>query len=140
MMGKIISKFSIDGNTYEDLRRAYYTLNSQAARAGDVISRFIGGVYVDRSTIGQEGGRRPYSPVNLRDQKRAFNAIKIHVFSADAFTAPNELYNLLAKKRRGFDFFSGPEDPKIHDQVLSYQTRVLAHILHPNTLQRIIDS
>ena len=36
--------------------------------------------------------------------------------------------------------FSGPEDPKIHDQVLSYQTRVLAHILHPNTLQRIIDS
>ncbi len=140
MMGKIISKFSINGNTYEDLRRAYYTLNSQAARAGDVISRFIGGVYVDRSAIGQEGGRRPYTPVNLRDQKRAFNAIKTYVFSADAFTAPNELYNLLAKKRRGFDFFSGPEDPKIHDQVLSYQTRVLAHILHPNTLQRIIDS
>ena len=140
MMGKIISKFSIDGNTYEDLRRAYYTLNSQAARAGDVISRFIGGVYVDRSTIGQEGGRRPYAPVNLRDQKRAFNALKTYVFSADAFSAPNELYNLLAKQRRGFDFFSGPEDPKIHDQVLSYQTRVLAHILHPNTLQRIIDS
>ena len=69
MMGKIISKFNIDGNTYEDLRRAYYTLNSQAARAGDVISRFIGGVYVDRSTIGQEGGRRPYSPVNLRSKR-----------------------------------------------------------------------
>ena len=41
---------------------------------------------------------------------------------------------------RGFEFFSGPEDPKIHDQVLSYQTRVLAHIMHPNTLQRMIDS
>ena len=51
MMDKIVSKFSIEGNTYEDLRRAYYTLNSQAARAGDVISRFIGGVYVDLSLI-----------------------------------------------------------------------------------------
>jgi len=140
MMAKIISKFSVDGNTYEDLRRAYYTLNSQAARAGDVISRFIGGVYVDRSTIGQKGGTKPYTPVSFLDQKRAFNALKTYVFSSDAFRAPNELYNLLAKQRRGFDFFSGPEDPKIHDQVLSYQTRVLAHILHPNTLQRIIDS
>ena len=42
MMDKIVNKFSVEGNTYEDLRRAYYTLNSQAARAGDVISRFIG--------------------------------------------------------------------------------------------------
>ena len=37
-------------------------------------------------------------------------------------------------------FFSGPEDPKIHDQVLGYLTVTLSHLLHPNTLQRIIDS
>ena len=140
MMGKIVNKFSVEGNTYEDLRRAYYTLNSQAARAGDVISRFIGGVYVDRSNIGQDNGSKPYTPVSLSDQKRAMNALKNYVFSPNAYRAPENLYNLLAKQRRGFDFFSGPEDPKIHDQVLSYQTRVLAHILHPNTLQRIIDS
>jgi len=140
MMGEIVSKFSVKGNTYEDLRRAYYTLNSQAARAGDVISRFIGGVYVDRSTIGQEGGQNPYTPVSYADQKRAINALNTYVFAPNAYKAPNGIYNLLAKQRRGFEFFSGPEDPKIHDQVLSYQTRVLAHIMHPNTLQRIIDS
>ena len=140
MMGEIVSKFSVKGNTYEDLRRAYYTLNSQAARAGDVISRFIGGVYVDRSTIGQEGGQNPYTPVSYADQKRAMNALNTYVFAPNAYKAPNGIYNLLAKQRRGFEFFSGPEDPKIHDQVLSYQTRVLAHIMHPNTLQRIIDS
>ena len=61
MMIKIKSKFNKEGDTYEDLRRAYYTLNSQAARAGDVVSRFIGGVYVDRSTIGQPGGTKPYT-------------------------------------------------------------------------------
>ena len=140
MMTKIVLKFNVEGNTYEDLRRAYYTLNSQAARAGDVISRFIGGVYVDRSMIGQKGGVRPYTPVSLQDQKRAINALKTYVFSPNAFKVSSETYNLLAKQRRGFDFFSGPEDPKIHDQILGYQTRVLSHILHPNTLQRIIDS
>ena len=56
------------------------------------------------------------------------------------FDAPNDLYNYLAKQRRGFDFRSAPEDPKIHEQVLGYQKNVLKHLLHPNTLQRITDS
>ena len=43
-------------------------------------------------------------------------------------------------KRQGYDFFGKTEDPKIHKQILSYQKRVLQHILHPNTLQRITDS
>ncbi len=140
MMGKIKGRFSKDGETYEDLRRAYYTLNGQAARAGDVISRFIGGVYVERSNYGQKDGKQPYTPVSLEDQKRAFNALKKYVFAPNAFKAPKDLYNYLARQRRGFNFFGGPEDPKIHAQILSYQTRVLAHIMHPNTLQRISDS
>ena len=139
-MKDIKVKMTKKGETYEDLRRAYYTLNGQAARAGDVLSRFIGGVYVDRSMIGQEGGNVPYTPVNLRDQKRALNAIEKYVFAPNAFSASSNIYNSLAKRRRGFDFFSGPEDPKIHDRILGYQTRVLSHLMHPNTLQRIMDS
>ncbi|NQX99473.1 MAG: zinc-dependent metalloprotease, partial [Flavobacteriales bacterium] len=51
-----------------------------------------------------------------------------------------DLYNYLALQRRGYNFFGGPEDPKIHNQVLIYQKNVLAHILHYNTTQRLIDS
>jgi hypothetical protein len=90
--------------------------------------------------IGQEGGTQPYTPVSLEDQKRAMNALKKYAFAPDAFSAPNELYNHLAMQRRGYNFFRGPEDPKIHAQVLVYQKNVLRHILHPNTLQRITDS
>ena len=68
------------------------------------------------------------------------NALKKYIFSPNSFKVSNDIYNLLAKQRRGFDFRSGPEDPKIHDQILGYQTRVLSHLLHPNTLQRILDS
>ena len=140
MMKNLKTQFTTKGETYEDLRRAYYTLHNQSAVAGGVISRFIGGVYVDRSTFGQEGGTQPYTPVSLSDQKRAMEAMKKYIFAPDAFNTPKDVYNFLAKQRRGYNFFGGPEDPKIHEQVLAYQTKVLAHIMHPNTLQRISNS
>jgi hypothetical protein len=140
MMKNLKTQFTKKGETYEDLRRAYYTLHNQSATAGGVISRFIGGVYVDRSTFGQKGGTQPYTPVSFSDQKRAMDAMKKYVFAPDAFDTPKEVYNYIAKQRRGFNFFGGSEDPKIHEQVLAYQTRVLSHIMHPNTLQRISNS
>ena len=136
----ILNQFSVEGEFYDYLRRSFYVLNSQSARAGDILSRFIGGVYVERTAAGQKWAKQPYTPVSLKDQKRAFNALSTYIFSPAAFNTPKEVYNYLAKKRRGFDFFSGPEDPKIHEIVLGYQARVLAHLLHPNTLQRILDS
>ncbi len=132
------SKFSKEGQSYHELRRVYYSLTRQKAKAGSIFSRYIGGVYVDRAMAGQEGETKPYIPVSLGDQKRAMNALKKYLFAPNAFDAPNNLYNYLARQRRGFDY--SQEDPKIHDQVLTYQKNVLNHLLHPNTLQRITDS
>ncbi|MEE9408627.1 MAG: zinc-dependent metalloprotease [Polaribacter sp.] len=140
MMKDIKSRFANKGESYMQLRQAYYILNGQSATAAGVISRFIGGVYVDRTKPGQSANTKPFTPVSLADQKRAMNALKKYVFAPDAFNTPKDVYNYLARQRRGYNFFSGTEDPKIHEQVLSYQTRVLAHILHPNTLQRISNS
>ncbi len=140
LMKDVKSKFSVKGESYQELRRAYYTLSYQKARAGDIISRFIGGVYVDRAMAGQTGETQPYTPVSLADQKRAMNALNKYVFAPNAFKAPSELYNFIAMQRRGYNFFSRPEDPKIHAQVLSYQRNVLRHLLHPYTTQRVVDS
>lgn len=140
MMKNAKTKFSKTGESYQELRRIYYILSNQKNVSAGVISRFIGGVYVDRAMSGQINATQPYTPVSLDDQKRAMNALETYVFAPDAFKAPNELYNYLALQRRGYNFFNGPEDPKIHSQVLSYQNNILNHILHPNTLQRIVDS
>ena len=140
LMKDVKPKFTKRDKSYQELRRAYYILSGQRASATNVISRFIGGVYVDRAMAYQDGGKQPYTPVSLEDQKRAMNALSTYAFAPDAFDAPNELYNYLALQRRGFNFFGGPEDPKIHEQVLRYQRNILRHILHPNTLQRITDS
>ncbi len=140
LMNSVKDKFIKNDDTYQELRRAYYVLSGQQASAANIISRYIGGVYVNRAVAGQEGGKQPYTPVSYEDQKRAMNALKRYVFAPNAFDAPNDLYNYLAMQRRGFNFFSGTEDPKIHAQVLIYQKNVLNHILHYNTLQRITDS
>ena len=64
-------------------------------------------------------------------------AMKKYIFAPDALDTPKDVYNYLARQRRGYNLFGGQEDPKIHEQVLTYQTRILAHIMHPNTLQSI---
>lgn len=140
MMKNLKNQFTKERETYEDLRRAYYTLQNQSSVAGGVISRFIGGVYVDRSTFGQEGGTQPYTPVSLKDQKRAMAAMKKYIFSLNSFDVPKDVYNYLARQRRGYNFFGRTEDPKIHEQILAYQTRTLSHLMHPNTLQRLSNS
>jgi len=140
MMKGIKDKFSKSGQSYQELRQAYYILSGQRGSAANVVSRFIGGVYVDRAMADQAGETQPYTPVSLEDQKRAMATLSKYVFAPNAFDAPNDLYNYLAMQRRGYGFFSATEDPKIHRQVLGYQKNVLNHILHPNTLQRITDS
>jgi hypothetical protein len=140
LMKNVKSKSLTDGETYQELRQNYMILSGQYFNSGNVISRFVGGVYVDRATVGQLGATKPYTPVSYADQKRAMNALSKYMFSANAWQLNNELYSYLAMQRRGFNFFSGPEDPKIHEMVLGAQSNVLRHLLHENTTQRLVDS
>ena len=140
IMKDLKSKYADDGESYQEMRQAFYIAHAQHDRAVEVISRFIGGVYVDRAMQGQTGGTKPYTPVSYEDQKRAMNALRDYAFAPNAMEAPSALYNYLALQRRGFNFFGQTEDPKLHDRVLNTQRSVLSHVLHPTTLKRISDS
>jgi hypothetical protein len=140
LMKGIQERYTVEGRSYHDLRGAYLTLTGEHAMAANTISRFIGGVYVDRAVAGQEGATRPFTPVSLADQKRAMQALSRYVFAPNAFDAPEGLINYLQMQRRGFDFFQDAEDPRIHNRVLNIQRGVIAHLVHPSTLQRLTDS
>ncbi len=128
------------GKSFQELLFSYFVVTGQQAGSANTISRYIGGVYVDRAMNGQAGATQPYTPVEREKQKKAMKALNDYVFANNAFTVPNELYNYTARQRRGYNFFGGPEDPKIHARVLGMQRNVLRHLLHPNTTQRITDS
>ena len=140
LMKGIKDKSLTDGETYQELRQNFMILSGQYFNSGNVISRFIGGVYVDRAMVGQAGGTKPYTPVSYNDQKRAMNALSKYMFAPNSWQVNNDLYSYLAMQRRGYNFFGGPEDPKIHDMVLNAQRNVLRHLLHDNTTQRLVDS
>lgn len=140
LLKKIKTQYSTPGQSYQEMRQAFIILNNQYDGAATIISRFIGGVYVDRAMIGQPGGSKPFTPVAYADQKRAMTSLGKYVFSPDAYKVPNDLFNYLAMQRRGFNFSGGTEDPKMHERVLASQRGVLSHILHQNTLQRVVDS
>ena len=138
--GNLLQKYREPGQSWQELRDAYMIVMGQRAQMMTVASRYVGGVYVDRGFIGQEGSESPYTPVALEDQKQAMALLRDHLFAPDAFEAPADLYRHLQPQRRGFEFFEDSEDPKIHEQALQVQSSVLAHLLHPNTVERITDS
>ncbi len=140
LMQGIKKKYSTEGQSYHEMRNAFLILTREQSASARVVSRYIGGVYVDRSMIGQEGAKQPFTPVGLATQKRAMKVRRKYVFSPDAFATPEGLYNYLAMQRRGFDFFEDNEDPKVHQRVQNIQNDILNHLLHRKVLARITDS
>lgn len=140
IMENIKAKYTNNGESYHELRVAYLVLTSEIANAASAVSRYVGGVYVERAMAGQKGETQPFTPVPYADQKRAMKMLADNLFAPDALQAPKEIYNFLQMQRRGFSFFASTEDPKIHDRVLTIQTIVLMHLLHPNVTKRLTDS
>jgi hypothetical protein len=133
-------RFGSDGESFQELHDAYLGLVAEFQRSANTLSRYVGGVMVNRAMVDQPGATTPFVPVSLDEQERAMNALRDYVFAPDAFRASEDLYNHLRQQRRGFDFYDTTEDPKIHDAMLAVQRGVLDHLLHPVVQKRITDS
>jgi hypothetical protein len=134
------NRFGAEGESFQELHDAYLGLATEFQRSANTVSRYIGGVMVNRAMVGQAGATTPFIPVSFEDQERAMTALRDHVFAPDAFRAPDDLYNHLRQQRRGFDFYETTEDPKIHDVMLAVQSGILDHLMHPVVQKRITDS
>ena len=127
-------------SSYDELQLAYLIVTGQYFQSANTISRYIGGVYLDRAFTGQEGASKPFIPVEKEKQIKAMKALTDYVFSPSAFNFDGEIYNYLQRQRRGFNHWGTPEDPRLHSRYLNLQKGVLNHLLHANVLNRIIDS
>jgi len=140
VIGEMRDKYGTEGESYQELHDAFVILATQFARSANTITRYIGGVYVNRAMVGQEGATTPFVPVSRADQERAMVALRQRVFAPNAFAGSADLYNHLRQQRRGYDFFEVTEDPKLHELMLTVHKAVLDHLLHPVVLTRISDS
>ena len=140
MLPELKEKYSFKGESYERLRRSYFSLIGSYFSCLDIISRQIGGVYVDRSFNGQSTNRKPFEPVPFDLQNNAMDALEKYAFSDNQLLILQDIYPFLQSQRRGFNFRSSGEDPKILSSILYRQKRLLAQLLHKNVLTRINNS
>lgn len=134
------AKYSTEGQSYQELKNVFGGLAGGYGQSIGIISRYIGGVYVERAVAGQNGASQPYTPVKKEDQKRAMNTIVKYAFAPDAFPIPTDLLPFLQAQRRGFNFFASAEDPKIHYRLADIQAQALDHLLDNTVMQRLTDS
>lgn len=125
---------------YQELISTFGVLSGNYSTMMGVISRYIGGVYVNRPLPGQANAPYPYTPVPFAQQKQALDALNQYAFAPNAMEVPADIIPYLQTQRRGFGFFAKEEDPKLHARVMAMQSGVLDHVLNPKTLLRISDS
>lgn len=138
-MGKLLDKYKNENQSYYPIRNAFTVLTSAMSRNFGVVSRYIGGIYIDRSFMNQNSPNKPYTPVPLQTQKAAMKMLRDYCFGPEAFSKSTEVYNYLQYQRRGYNR-EGNEDPKLHERFLNIQKGVLDQLLNTNVLQRIEDT
>ena len=130
------AKYTKDNDTYEELYRSYRTLVFSYYQALNIVSRQIGGVMVDLSHTDQKSTNKPFVSVEKVKQKEAMNIISEYGFS-NKILLQKDLFPFLQKQRRGFSISN---DYSIHQRILSFQNRLLDHLLNPKVLTRITNS
>ncbi len=141
LMGKLVAKYTKPGQSYAELRARYNVLNGQRNSMINTVSRYVGGVYIDRTYPEQKSGNKPYTPVSLATQKKAMEVMNKYVFAPNAFDADAQVFPYLQIQRRGFNQPGNGEDYKVTNTVLALQVNgTLAHIMSPATLQRITNT
>ena len=140
LLPTIVENFAPGVDSHQEVLRAYYALTGEYATQLRIMTRQIGGVRYNRATPEQLDGAAPYTPVSEADQKAAMKALAKYAFAPDAFEAQADVLAYLQAQRRGFGFFGGGEDPKVHARVAGTQRGALAQLVHPNVLMRILDS
>jgi len=134
------SIFLVDGNTSTEFRSNFFSLVREKGRFMEGVSRLIGGVYSNRTVNGTD--LTPFEAVAYEEQKKAMSLITTKLLSNDAFIFDENILKYLQYEKRAAYSSSerGNEDPQLHEVVLGLQGRVLAHILHPRVMTRLVDS
>ena len=109
-MGNLYTVSLKDDESFQRLFNNFNILLRQKSSVGGIVSRYVGGVYVERGTTEQFKDIQPYTPVSKDTQVEAMSLLGTHFFAPEAFDQGGFL-PYLQPQRRGYDFFGGTEDP-----------------------------
>ncbi len=132
------------GEDYQRTRLAFSMLMGQYGNGAYLVSRFIGGGYVNRDHKGDPNGRDPYVPVTPVRQREALKFLQENVLTDAPFHFPPQLLRRLAADRwmhwgNEMSMFEGVDYP-IYQRILDIQRVALDGLLDPDALRRLQDN
>ncbi|MBU4272507.1 MAG: zinc-dependent metalloprotease [Planctomycetes bacterium] len=142
VLPELVDRVTEPGDSYERVRQAFSIILREHGRAMHFVARFIGGVHVYRDHKGDTDARPPFVPTDPKKQREALTFLEKNVLGPEALRIPPKLYDFLAPHhwyQWGKNIPKRP-DIAVHDTVLSMQDMVLAQVMSPVTLSRVLDT
>jgi len=139
LIPKLYETLKTKSDSWESIYQGYRILLRQIHVSAEIISRQVGGVYVNRGFMSVQD-KNPYEVVPYKIQKKSLKILSEYYFNNDKFILPSTIASKMQRERRSFDFFGKTEDPKIHNMILKGQKKVLKHFTNSRVLKRLTDS
>ena len=139
LIPKLYDTLKTKSDSWESIYQGYRILLRQIHTSAEIISRQIGGVYINRGFM-SDRDQDPYKVVPYEIQKESIKILSEHYFDSEKFILPPNIANKMQRERRSFDFFGKTEDPKFHNMILKGQKRVLKHFTNSRVLKRLTDT
>ncbi len=141
LMKGLADKVVDKGEGYQRVRRAFNMLLGQYGNGAHLVSRFVGGEYMNRDHRGDPNGRDPFIPVKAAKQREALKFLQENVLCDRPFQFPPDLLRKLAADRWSHwgnerILRTGVEYP-LHQRILQIQKIVLDHVFDSDVLTRI---
>ncbi len=139
---RLLSKFIVDGDSWDRVRYGYELTLSLQTRAISMMSNWVGGAFVNRDKKGDPNGRKPIEVVSADQQRRALKFVVTNAFSDGAFGLTPELVTAMGLDKwsdNASSMFTESTWP-VHDRIMGIQASALTGLMNPTTLKRVYDN
>ncbi len=143
VMPKLEGRLIEEGEGYQRLRGAMNSLVFERFISLLPITKTVGGLYFARDHKGDPNQRAPFTPVPAAEQRDAVRTLIDQAFDEDAFAFDPKMLNKLAPNRYshwGVGWGGTPVDFPVHGLVEQIQSILLAQLLNPIRIERMIDN
>ena len=141
LLAKLAEKGTSKGEGYQKTRQGFGVVLREYGNGAHLISKFIGGVSMNRDHVGDPNGRDPFVVVPPQKQREALRFLEQHILTDRPFRFSPKLLRRLGSDRWvhwGSDgVFSNPVEYPVHERILAIQRVVLEHTFDPDVLSRI---
>jgi hypothetical protein len=141
LLGDLDRLYPRDDVSYYEERQAFLTIMRSYSRAERLTCKFIGGVRTSRAHRGQAGGGPPLRSISREEQRRAFDLLAEHVFSAHSFSFAPRLLNDLGEDHYPHWNATPPTSPNfpIGTYVAALQDDAILRLFDPEVMLRLTD-